>query len=320
MTTSRFAVVRAMALFALLRCASFAPACEIIDAYSPVARLATATAASSSVDQVQAFKTTIIGSFPGLYDASVLGLREGELRDAAILASLAAARESRDRAQLLHKLESQINRTIETFAAFPDFRCDFPIYIADTLGQLDGAGRRVAGQSALVFGLGNLDGEQSLISLPALVAHELFHRYHFQVAGFSDDLADRQQIWKTLWAEGLATYASQALSPGVTTGEALVLPQDLEQRVAPMIRNLAADLLQHLDEVNFDVFTAYFTYGRKEVAQRGLPWRSGYYVGYIVARRIAQQHSLNELAHLQGDALRRAIGVVLQQLTAEPQR
>ncbi|MHB8721132.1 MAG: DUF2268 domain-containing putative Zn-dependent protease [Steroidobacteraceae bacterium] len=308
-------VLGATALIGLLGSVPIARACEFIDAYSAVAKLAADTAASSAADQLRAFQTQVIARFPGLYDASVLGLSAGARLDAAILASLAAARESRTRVQLLHQLEVQISRASKDFAAFRDFRCDFPIYMADTLGQLDGAGRRVAGRPALVFGIGNLDVEQSSISLPTLIAHELFHRYHFEAAGFSDDLADRQPIWQVLWVEGLATYASQVLNPGVTTSEALVLPKDLEQRAAPMIRVLAADLLQHSDEVNSDVFTTYFTYGREEVAQRGLPSRSGYYVGYVVAQRIAQRHSLNDLAHLRGPSLRREIGVVLQQLS-----
>jgi hypothetical protein len=41
-------------------------------------------------------------------------------------------------------------------------------------------------------------------ALRILIDHELFHRYHYQVAKFSDDNAKREVISKTLWAEGLA--------------------------------------------------------------------------------------------------------------------
>jgi hypothetical protein len=61
----------------------------------------------------------------------------------------------------------------------------------------------------------------------------------------------------------------------------------------------------------------YFTYGNTEVARRGLPWRSGCYVGYVVARRMAERHSLNVLAHLRGAPLRSEIAEVLRQLSRQ---
>jgi uncharacterized protein YjaZ len=143
-----------------------------------------------------------------------------------------------------------------------------------------------------------LDAEQDRISLPVFLAHEMFHRYHFMAGGFSDDAADRQPLWRTVWAEGLATYASRSLTPGATVDEALMLPGDVAERAAPLTPKIAADLLSHLDEVNPAVYRTYFTYGNKAVAARGLPWRSGYYVGYLVAARLARRHSLGALAHL----------------------
>ena len=279
-------ILGATAVICLLGWTAAAQSCEIIDSYSAVAKLATATAGSAPEDQLRQFHEQIIRSYPGLYTSSVLGLSPGETMDAAILSSLAAARESRTGTPLLQSVVSQINRAARALSVFPDFSCDFPIYIADTLGQLDGAGRVVS--------------------------------YHYQAAEFSDDMAEQQPIWRVLWVEGLASYASQVLTPGVSAREALLLPNDLEQRAAPMLSDLAGDLLLHLDEVNVTVFTAYFTYGSKEVARRGLPWRSGYYVGYVVAQRMAERHSLKGLAHLRGPSLRSEIAAVLRQLSRQP--
>ena len=82
--------------------------------------------------------------------------------------------------------------------------------------------------------------EQHSLSLRVFFAHELFHRYHYQAAGFSDDLADRQPIWRTLWAEGLTSYASKVLTPGASEREALMLPSDLADRARPIVPQLAA--------------------------------------------------------------------------------
>jgi hypothetical protein len=292
------------------------PQCQVVDAYAPVARTAEATAEASPAEQVQAFKAEVVAARPGLYAQDVLGLAPGPLMDKQILTSLAHARTSGDRVELRRRLEAEVQRTAAAFGRFPDFRCDFPVYLTDTLGQLDGAGRVVDGRRALVLGVDVLDGEQKLVSLPTFVTHEVFHRYHYQAAGFSDDLAERQPIWRALWAEGLATYVSRVLTPGATVEDALMLPKDLGQRAGPMTPALAADLLRHLDEVNPEVFTTYFTYGNKEVARRGLPWRSGYYVGYRVAETLARRHSLDALVHLKGPRLRAEIGRALQELAS----
>lgn len=291
-------------------------ACEVVDAYSAVAQLAADTVGVSPAEQLRVFHEKIVKAFPGLYKSSVLGLPAGAQFDAAVLASLAAAREHPDRMRLAQQLRANIDQTSKAFAVFTDFHCDFPIYVADTLGQLDGAGRVVDERRALVLGVGNLDAERSSISLPALITHELFHRYHYQAAGYSDDLADQQPIWMALWVEGLATYASRALVPGTSVQDALLLPADLEQRAAPLLRPLATDLLLHLDETNRETFTTYFTYGNGDVARRGLPWRSGYYVGFLVARQLAQRHSLDALAHMQGPELHREITIALRRLSS----
>ena len=295
--------------------AATTPACETVDAYSALATLAAATAGTSPAAQIREFHERIIDRYPGLYTPSVIGLSAGPPFDAAILGSLAAARERQNRGTLMQQLRADIAHTAKAFTVFADFRCDFPIYLADTLGQLDGAGRIVDGRRALVLGVGNLDAEQFSISLPTLITHEIFHRYHYQAAGYSDDLADQQPIWVALWVEGLATYASQALTPGATLKDALVVPADLEQRAAPLVPQLAADLLRHLDEINADIYVTYFTYGNPGVAARGLPWRSGYYVGDLVARRLARRHSLAALAHMQGPALHQEIANALLQLS-----
>jgi uncharacterized protein YjaZ len=66
------------------------------------------------------------------------------------------------------------------------------------------------------------------------------------------------------------------------------------------------------------VFGKYFLYGNRAASEAGLPWRSGYYVGYLVARRLGQRRSLNQLAHLQGNALRDQVAEALDELAARP--
>src|SRR5262249_27379393 len=139
---------------------------------------------------------------------------------------------------------------------FSDFRCDFPIYVMNSLGRLDGAGRIVNGQPSLILGVDVIASEQPK-TLGILIHHELFHRYHFQVAGFSDDKAENDVLWRTLWAEGLATYASMRLNPPASLPDALIIPSDLVQRSQPILAQLIAELEPSLDCLNPKLFSEF---------------------------------------------------------------
>jgi Predicted Zn-dependent protease (DUF2268) len=290
-------------------------ACPIVDATVTLSRIASVTAGKPDAAQIAAYRQGVIDRWPGLYTQEVLGLSPGAVMDRQIVRSLEAARRDEDYAELKQLLRKQIAATTAAFHVFPDFRCNFPIYFADTLGALDGAGRVVNGQRALVLGLGSLVQEQKQISLPVFLAHEFFHRYHFQAAGFSDDLENRQEIWRNLWAEGLATYMSEVLTPDATAAEALMLPRDLAQRAEPLTARMAAELLRGLDTTDEELFGVYFT-SNPRTERHGIPRRAGYYVGYVVARRLAARHTLAGLAHLKGEELHREIEQTLRDLAA----
>jgi uncharacterized protein YjaZ len=292
-----------------------AQACPVIDATAALAQVAAATAGKPEGEQLAAYHRELIDPWPGLYREDVLGLAPGPAMDRQILRSLEATRSDGQRAALTAQLRRQIAATAREFRVLADFKCDFPIYLADTLGQLDGAGRVVGGERALVLGVGALAQEQKQLSLPVLLAHEFFHRYHFEAAGFSDDLEDRQEIWRNLWAEGLATYMSQILTPNATVADALMLPRDLEQQAEPLTARMATELLAALDGTDEATFRIYFTYN-PNIERHGIPSRAGYYVGYVVAQRLAARHTLAALAHLKGEVLHREIEDTLRELGA----
>ena len=82
-----------------------------------------------------------------------------------------------------------------------------------------------------------------------------------------------------------------------------------------MSAKLAAEILQHFDSSSSKDYRRYFSASPQE----GIPRRSGYYIGYLVAKRLSKQYSLPQLARLQGEALRRAVRTELQQL-AKPRQ
>jgi len=291
--------------------AAAATTCTIIDATAPLSQIADSSAGQPPAAQVAAFRHGIIDVWPDLYRPEVIGIDDPAVVDGQILKSLDAARRDGERTELKQLLRAHIAAATTAFAAFKDFSCNFPIYFADMLGALDGAGRVIGGRPAMVLGLDALERERTQISLAVFFTHEFFHRYHFQAAGFSDDLEDRQEIWRNLWAEGLATYVSEVLTRGATQQEALMLPKDLAQRCAPLLGRMAAELLAGFDGMDKQLFHTYFTYGYA-TGRGSIPPRAGYYVGYRVARELAHRYSLNQLAHLKGDVLHRQIVATLR--------
>jgi hypothetical protein len=307
---------------ALLLCLFALPArardCPIVDATAEVWPLAAQTSALPPAEQVAQFRRRIVARFPGLYAETVLGLADVQVMDERILRALASARAPeapgrRIAAVLVRDLpgyEQHFRRS------FPDLRCDFPIYLTLTLGQLDGAGRLVDGRPALVFGVDTIAQLHSAEQLPVFVSHELFHRYHFQVAGFSDDPGDGQAIWRTLWAEGLATYVSARLNPDRPLSDAFMLPPDLAERAAPLTPRLAQEL-EDDETPDPALYAKYFTYRSPAAEAAGLPSRAGYYIGYRVAALAARGRTLQALAHRRGPALQAEIQRDLQSL-AQP--
>ena len=305
-------------LLYLVAAPAWARDCPIVDATADVWPLAAETAKLPPAEQVAQFRSRIVARFPGLYAESVLGLGDATVMDERILKVLDAARASDAPAR---QIAGVLARELPVYEAqfrqsFPDLRCDFPIYLTITFGQLDGAGRVVDGERALVFGVDAIAQLHSAEQLPVFVSHELFHRYHFQAAGFSDDPGDRQAIWRTLWAEGLATYVSARLNPDHPLTDAFMVPRDLAERAEPLTPRLARALKRN-DAPDPARYLEYFTYGSASAKADGLPFRTGYYIGYRVAEMAARGTTLRALAHRQGPALQREIDRDLQ-LLAQP--
>ncbi|MGH6890353.1 MAG: DUF2268 domain-containing putative Zn-dependent protease [Rhizomicrobium sp.] len=304
-------------MFCLLSQAPGASAetCPVVDATSAFWPLAERSATMTPGAQAAAFRSEVVARFPALYTDNVLGHENMRALDKLAVASLLRTRRNGMKGRAV---ERDLVRSLPVFLAhfqktFPDFRCNFPIYLMVSLGSLDGAGRMVGGKPALALGIDTIANYENPKWMPALIAHELFHRYNFQAAGFSDDPGDRQAIWRTLWAEGLATYVSGQLNPQASLGEVL-FSSDLAKRGPPLIGRLAA-ALRNNDAPDPPLYARYFEGGGGgEAGAEPIPQRSGYYVGYRVVQLLAKRRSFYELAHLKGPSLHREIDGALDEL------
>lgn len=298
-------------------CLAATQRCRVIDLMPQFWQVVEASGHESAAQQVQDFRKHLVDNHGDLYFATGLGFQSDKELSEAIQNELAEARRHPEAMRRMTRLlQREMPRYINTFQrAFPDFKCDFPIYLLPALGKLDGAGRVVNHVPSLIFGIDDIAAEFTPSTLPIFIDHELFHRYHFQVAGFSDDKGDRDVVWRTLWAEGLATYVSKVLNPPASMQDALILPKDLEQRAQPQLAALIAKLMPQLDRVDTGTFGEFFDYHPSETA---IPSRVGYYIGALAAERLAGQSSLYTLAHMQAGVVREKLPQTLAEIARNP--
>jgi hypothetical protein len=101
------------------------------------------------------------------------------------------------------------------------------------------------------------------------------------------------------------------MNPGTTVDQVLVMPDRLSELAEPHLPNLARRLLDYADSTNPNDYSDLFTMGQ---TLPGIPARSGYFVGYRVAEKLAATRSLVELVHLRGPGLKQAVLSVLAEL------
>jgi hypothetical protein len=183
---------------------------------------------------------------------------------------------------------------------FPDFRCQDSVQFSPSFRRFDGHGYKdAAGHGHMLFGIDTIAILHGPEDMSAFFAHELFHIYHRQVMGAR--LPDPENVtWCSMWEEGLATYVSQRLTPGLDAQQVLWFPQDIVRRMqAPGAAARAAKLML----ADFDkAGGTWFSSG--DAAPGGLPPRAGYYMGYLMASELGKDHPLSWLAQLPPDQVR----------------
>jgi hypothetical protein len=204
----------------------------------------------------------------------------------------------------------------------PRLKGDVTIYLVPApLDTVGGCVRPVGARDVVVFGSEVMARRRtSLLRFNVFADHELFHLYHIKVnpemrsatAGYftGERAAPGAKLYQMMWLEGLAVYTSQVLNPHATINEAWVSsdpPGEVEARLQ-QLRTLA---LKELDSTDKGLIRDLVFSGNKE---RGIPNGTGYYLGMVVAKRLASRYRLEELADLRGGVLREAIENELNQL------
>jgi hypothetical protein len=251
--------------------------------------------------QVRLFDEMLRTPYPEVY--------EGDLRNVSIpLAHLvprsldALKSEEETLRQLAAQTSTQLAVQLKRFRTeFPDFQCSTPVYFLYSVGTFDGATRRVGARSALIFGL---DVIARLREDPlALAVHELFHVHHSNLLPDASDA-----FYWAMWREGLATLVSRQLNPTLPEEQVCCLPPIEPVRAA--LPKLIPEAISLLDSTRREDYARYFLGG----TPLDVPSRSGYYLGYHVAREIGQGRRLAELARLTPASIRPRLEEALRRL------
>jgi uncharacterized protein YjaZ len=126
--------------------------------------------------------------------------------------------------------------------------------------------------------------------LEILIVHELFHIYQGGVINEQvtqaeiDRVKHKSNLLQTLYAEGWATYASYVLSPGQSERDYLFQNSNVfKRRKNEIYQNILSDLYSNSKDSLLKYFSA------KDASKTELPLRSGYYVGFILAKEMAEE-------------------------------
>jgi hypothetical protein len=172
---------------------------------------------------------------------------------------------------------------------FPDFRPSTDFYLTISF-SFRGKVVDVKGKDVFAIGLENFEPGEPQLRIT--IAHELFHLYHFQFFSASGGL------YRSLWAEGLASYASAVLVPGYRFSQYLGFPGAKMNRCQELLPVMAKELLQEIGNNDQRIKRIYFG---AEPNDTEIPPEAGYYVGFVIVESLAKRTSLADLAKMKAN-------------------
>lgn len=275
-------------------------------------RVVDSTSGLPMAERVKVFRSTFDKLCPGLYADDDQSRLDGRIERA--LTGFQSIRPTYD--QIERKFPETLASAVKSFrGAFPNFTPPMPIYLIHSLGTRDGGTDLVAGRMVMLFGADEIAQFHWDESLQPFIVHELFHIEHIQ------HFADCDQLWCSLWQEGLATYTASVLTPNASDHQLIL---DVPHPIRPETDAHWPDALcwtaEHFNSTNPSEIKAAFTGGPKPSTFSGdhrlgpLPSRFGYYIGLRVAIQAAKTRSLSELDRLDDQAARPLVARALTEL------
>jgi hypothetical protein len=285
-------------------------------------KFAAATVNAPPEERATAFLRQIADRFPDYYSSTVFGDAD-KLKARAVrffgpaqrtmlpgLPSLTPERLAALGSVVGPQFEAQQRTFIQVF---PDFTCDTTVEFGVSLMKFDGHPVDFSGKHHLLFGVDTIALLHVPADMPAFFDHEIFHLYQRQVVG-SQAPQGEEPAWWTMWFEGLATYVSQRMNPGLDAQQVLWYPRDLVTRMEKNLPYAARLMLEDLDKSGADG-DRWFLANQSVDA---LPPRAGYYLGYLFAKSEHRGEPLSQLARTPPAQVRADAVRFLTQLSLAP--
>ena len=275
-------------------------------------RVADSTSGLPMTERIKVFRSTFDKLYPGLYADADQSRLDGRIEKA--LTAFPSIRSKYDLVE--RKFPDALASAMKEFReAFAGFTPPMPIYLIHSLETRDGGTVLVAGRMVMVFGADEIAQFHWDESLQPFIVHELFHIEHIQ------HFADCDQLWCSLWQEGLATYTASVLTPNASDHQLILdVPHPIRQDTDAHWPDALCWTAQNFDSTNPPVISAAFTGGPKpstfseDRRLTPLPSRFGYYIGLRVATQAAKTRSLSELDRLDNQAARPVVVRALAEL------
>jgi hypothetical protein len=173
---------------------------------------------------------------------------------------------------------------------FPDYQLSLPVYLVHSINQQDGGTRTVAKRTILFFGADVIGKIHDDTTIGPFLDHELFHAYHARY------FPDCDQLWCSLWQEGMAVYVSGQMNPGLNDRQMMfTLPRAIRPEVEPRLAEAMCRLHDKFNSVDKDDYAEFF-FGQPNT--RPFPPRYGYFLGYLLVQKIGATMPLTTLAKL----------------------
>ncbi len=213
-------------------------------------------------------------------------------------------------AGLNKNLKAALEGTLADFRKhFPDFQPNTDFYLTFSF-SFRGKAVDVGQQVVMALGLEFFkeSGPQAERQIRITLAHELFHLYHFRF------FSPGGGLYRPLWAEGLAVYASAVVVPGYKMSAYLGFPGWKMNRCREMLPQLAADLKKNMGQNDYRLQRVYFG---AEQNNTEVPPEAGYYVGVLIIQNLARSRNLAQLARMDKDRVFKLLAGELDRLAKQ---
>jgi hypothetical protein len=276
---------------------------RLIDLAGEFDALAADKAGVTPEEQLEAFRARVASRFPGFYDPDRTDWLTREEYQQQVLEAIENQHRIRERYRdLVQRFPAMLEDAVASFGAFfPDMPPIGDVYLVHSIYEMDGGTREIDGRQLLIFGADVMVMVQDFEDKRPFLHHELFHVYH---ARFFHGC---EQLWCSIWSEGLAVLVASQLNPGATQDQLLLTsPAPMVDAIDENPGRAFCELSRLAASTDPDDYASVLGGGE---ALEGLPLRFGYYAGYLIARakQSALDLSLAELAHMPNDRVRELI-------------